>query len=71
MSVFAISGYYVPGHTPFDWYLVHEYHTVPKGLKEEDIFYFGLSEEAIQYAIATGELVDNEFVITAYQTVFS
>ena len=71
MSVFAISGYFVNDHTPFDRYLVHEYHNVPKDLEDEDIFYFGLSEEALKYAVKTGGPVDNEFVITAYETVFS
>lgn len=71
MSVFTISGYYVSDNTRFDSYLVHEYHNVPKDLEEEDIFYFGLSEESIQHAILSGEPIDNEFVITSYELMFS
>lgn len=70
MSIFKIDGYFVDDESSFNGYLVHEYHNVPKGLEDEDIFYYGLSEENIKYAVATAEPVDNEFVITGYEILF-
>lgn len=68
MKVFNIQGYFTDDRSPIDS-LVAEFDDVPKGYSEEDIFFFGLSEENIKDAIRTKEAVCNEFVITDYQEV--
>lgn len=35
--------------------------------KDEEVFWFGISEEEIQYHIQTGEPVCNQFVIISYE----
>ncbi len=66
MSVFAISGYWVDDKSPITEVLVTDYNDVPVGYDDDEIFYFGLSEESIERAIATKEPVGNEFVITDF-----
>lgn len=68
MKVFNIQGYFTDDKSPIDS-LVAEFDSVPNGYSEEDIFFFGLSEENIKEAIRTKEPVCNEFVITNYQEV--
>ena len=70
MSMYKISGYWKDD--PDDVFvneLVHDYDSVPEGLVEEDIFYFGLSEQNIIDRIADGEMGIDEFVITSYERV--
>ena len=66
MSVFAISGYWADDKSPITEVLVTDYDDIPVGYDDDEIFYFGLSEESIERAIATKEPVDNEFVITDF-----
>ena len=66
MSVFAISGYWVEDKSPIQEVLVTDYHDIPPGYGDDEIFHFGLSEVAIEHVIATKEPVDNEFVITDF-----
>ncbi len=68
MKVFNIQGYFTDDKSPIDS-LVAEFDDVPNGYSEEDIFFFGLSEENIKEAIRTKEPVCNEFVITNYKEV--
>ena len=41
----------------------------PPYLVDDDVFYFGLSEEDIQGAIRNNETTDLEFGITEYKTI--
>lgn len=68
MKVFNIQGYFTDDNSTIDS-LVAEFDDVPNGYSEEDIFFFGLSEENIKEAIRTKEAVCNEFVINNYEEV--
>lgn len=64
-TIFRIQGYFIDDNSPIDS-LVCAYDNVPDCLIDDDIFFFGLSENDIQTAIASKEPVSNEFIITAY-----
>ena len=62
-----ISGYWKDDKTEFQNYLVNEYDDTPKGMDDDDFFYYGLSEESIKQAIKEKEDNSLEFVITSYE----
>jgi len=62
-----ISGYWKDDKSEFGNYLVNEYNDVPKGMVDDDIFYFGISESDIKKAIRSGEYAGFDFVITSYK----
>lgn len=66
MKVFSISGYWKDDKTPFNGYKVAELDSLPDGYSDDDIFYFGLSEDDIKESIDNTETV-NDFVITDYE----
>ena len=68
MKVFAIDGYYADDKVEFQGYAVAEYNSTPEGWDDINTFYYGLSESAIQAAIASGKVVD-DFVITSYSVI--
>lgn len=68
MKVFSISAIKDGDTDPTDGLLVAECDQQPPGYSESDIFWYGLSESAIQAAIESGEPVGN-FVITDYELV--
>jgi hypothetical protein len=39
---------------------------LPEGYEDEDIFFFGMSENAIKQALASGEPCENEWVIIEF-----
>lgn len=67
MKVFSVSGYFVddPDNT-IDGYLIAEFNETPQGYRDEDIFFYGLSEKDIKEAIKTKEPV-SDFIITSYE----
>lgn len=69
MKTFKINGYFKDDKCEFENYIVCEQDSVPEGLMEEDIFYFGLSEKSIKEIIETSEEINDEldFVITSYE----
>jgi hypothetical protein len=68
MKVFRIWGNFTDDGSSIDS-LVAEFDSVPNGYSDEDIFFYGLSEENIKEAIRTKEPVCNEFIITSYEEV--
>lgn len=66
MKVFSISGYWKDDKTNFSGYKIAELDCVPKGYSDDDIFWFGMSEDVIKEAIDNIETV-NDFVITEYE----
>ena len=58
-KVFKVQGYFNDDGTPIDNCLVTDIHGTPEGYEDEDIFFYGLSEE---------ELVGDQgdFTITSY-----
>ena len=68
-NIFSISGFYKDDKTEFKDYLVYAYDCAPEDedINDEDIFFYGLSEEQIISAIKSGENTDLDFVITSYE----
>lgn len=66
-KLYLISGYWKDDKSEFNNYLVSEFHDVPEGHKDDDIFYFGLSESNIKEAIKEKENNSLDFVITSYK----
>lgn len=68
---FEISGYWLPDNSEFDGNIVTDYDSFNEdndfGFKEEDIFFYGLSEEDIKKSIADGRSDSVFFVITDYK----
>ena len=44
---------------------------IPDGYTDENIFFYGMSESAIQRAIASGEPCENEWVIVHFYEVIN
>lgn len=66
MNVYAIDGYWTDDQSEFSNYLVCDFDCTPASYSDEQIFWYGLSENNIKQAIKTGEAID-DFVITDYQ----
>ena len=64
-NLFEITGYWKDDKTELNG-LVYEFDECPDDLKEEDIFFYGLSEENIKELIEVSENSINDFVITSY-----
>lgn len=71
MAQFKITGYYKDDKSEFDGYLVTSFDSSQVDEDQDDeIFYYGLSEQAIKDAIANPEQEDIlDFVITGYEPV--
>jgi len=65
--IFSIDGYWKDDRTEFNGYLVNEFDDTPKGYKDDEIFFYGLSEASIKQAIKEGEKTMLDFVITNYR----
>lgn len=65
-TLFSIDGYFIDDQTEFSGYLVTEYDDTPQGMDDDNIFFYGLSEQDIKDAIETKEPVAGEFIITSY-----
>lgn len=65
---FEIDGYWKDDQTQFNGLLVREYDDIDEEF-DEDIFYYGLSEQDIVQAINKSEETNLEFVITNYKEV--
>ena len=63
--LFEITGYWKDDKTDLNG-LVYEFDECPDHLKDEDIFFYGLSEENIKELIEAGENSAYDFVITSY-----
>lgn len=66
--LFSINGYWIDDKSEFENYLVWEYHDLPAYIDEDEIFFYGLSEQAIKEAIKYQQPVNGEFIITSYTT---
>ena len=70
---FFIDGYWKDDKSEFESYIVREFDDsigddeTDEGLTDNDIFFYGLSEQGIKSAISEGEEAGGEFVITAYR----
>ncbi|MCW8965779.1 MAG: hypothetical protein OQK82_03700 [Candidatus Pacearchaeota archaeon] len=71
MKVFAIDGYFYDDKSEFSGYLVAEYDETPKGYDDDEIFFYGLSEENIEQAIEDEKngIEGVDFAITGYRIV--
>jgi hypothetical protein len=65
-NLFLIDGYYKDDKSEFTNYLVSEYDDAPLDC-DDDVFFYGLSENDIIDAIKSGEDTALEFVITGYK----
>lgn len=65
---FSIDGFWKDDKTKFENYIVTNFDDAPINgeIKEEDIFYFGLSEEEIKEAIKEKWSTVFDFAITSY-----
>lgn len=64
IKYFSINGYWKDDKTEFENYTVSSYNSEEDD--DEEIFYFGLSEQEIKEAIKAGEETIFDFVITSY-----
>lgn len=66
---FLINGFYKDDKTKFSDYLVYAYDCAPEDeeINENDIFFFGLSEEELKEAISLKWKTSHDFVITSYE----
>jgi hypothetical protein len=62
---FLINGFWKDDKTKFSDYIVTDYDDNADD-DDDEIFYFGLSEEEIKEAIKSGWNTELEFVITSY-----
>ena len=67
-TLFRIQGYFIDDGSEIDA-LVCSYNDCPKDMDDDAIFFYGLSEKDIVYAIENKEAVCNEFMITEYLAV--
>ena len=63
-EIFQINGYWKDSKEEFKGYIVQSDDS--ENLDDEQIFYYGLSEEEIKKAIELGEETELEFVIISY-----
>ena len=68
MSVSSITGYFADGEYPIETALITDYDSTPDGYADEEIFFYGLSEQELKEAIASGEPID-DFVVTSYLVI--
>jgi len=66
MKLFKVNGYWKNDHAEFNGYLISESDDCPKGYQDDDIFFYGLSEDDIKQSSVSDAL---EFVITEYTIV--
>jgi len=66
MKVYSINGYWGDDQQPINGYKVAELDAIPEGYSDDDIFFYGLSENEIKQCINSGESV-HDFVITSYE----
>ena len=67
---FSINGYFKDDKSEFNGFIVKEYDDSEEDENREDqIFYYGLSETEIQQAIADGGDDMLDFVITSYEEI--
>ena len=62
--IFKVNGYWKDTKAEFNDYFISEYHDLPCGWKDSDIFYYGLSETDLQESSIEDGL---DFVITSYE----
>lgn len=65
--MFIINGYWKDDHVEFYDYLVSPFDSVGDDQNDDDIFYFGLSEQDIIDSIKSEGDDALEFVITSYE----
>lgn len=69
---YEISGYWKDDKSEFEGYIVREFDDSPSEndrFSDDDIFYYGLSEQEIQTAIRKGDDGVLDFVITSYKNI--
>ncbi len=64
-KLFSISGYFKDNKKEFDGYIVTDTNDIDE-VTDEQIFFYGLSEDTIKEAIELGENTAFDFVITSY-----
>jgi len=67
--VYEIDGYWKDDKSEFSGYLVSEMDCTPDGYEDDDIFFFGMSENVLADAVKRGEDTVHDFVVTAYREV--
>ena len=64
---FSIDGYFKDDKSEFSGYIVKDMDDA--GEDDDDVFFYGLSENDIKEAIEFGEDTVHDFVITSYQPI--
>jgi len=72
MRFYIIDGFWTDDRSNFYDYVVTDTHDVlddrnSSGLTDDDIFFYGLSREALTRAVETRQPVANQFVITSFR----
>ncbi len=69
MKTFKVNGYFKDDKSNFKNYIICELDCVPEGLKEEDIFFFGMNENTIKEMVNESDKHNNllDFIITSYE----
>ena len=66
VDIFLVNGYFKDDKMLFDNYIFIENDNIPDGMNEEDIFFFGQSEQDLLKLIEIGETTRLDFVITSF-----
>ena len=66
MSIYKVSGYWKNDKSAFTDYLISTFDDVPQGYRDDEIFYFGLSEQDLADSCNEDRL---EFRIISYELV--
>ena len=72
MNIYSISGYWKDDGVHFEGYKVSDTNdstpeVLPEGISDDDLFFYGLSEQDIKDAIELGKDSNEDFVITSYE----
>jgi len=67
MNIYSINGYFKDDKTPIIEYLVADTEDYVDDDTDNQIFYYGLSEEDLKQMVIDGDLTDYEFVITSFK----
>jgi hypothetical protein len=67
-NYFSISGYWKSDLEPFDGHIVKSTNDIDED-NDDNIFFYGLSENDIKTAILFKEETEHEFVITEYTKI--
>lgn len=72
IEYFKVSGYWIDDNSTFEEYIVTSYENASKldgRFEDDEIFFFGMTEEVLKEALYMGASFEEDFVITYYEKV--